>query len=457
MLFRSLGAALVGCHSPHDPIDALLSSEDGKYLLIAVRGTVMRSVDGGRSWTPSHVGLQNPLPSEGIAGSATISANHLEPGKSVSTVMMLYGDGDICKSNNKGRSWESVFTAEQWASEDAGVLKSGLIGKRIALSRDYADNQVVIVPGKRLMRSSNGGKSFEPAHTLGNGGHFTAVFSSRTGLFAGTSHGQVFHASAMGEVWTELTQLSDSVSINSLEVIHLQAGGYHVTVGSKKAIYTITLKESSSGLEVQSKAQLTSAFKSKSGIWGQVLAGSLKPGHVFYTSDYTCKQTKDGGKTWHEVGNNEGLHAMRPQTDVSKVPTYTQLQVLPQAGLVYLGTFTGLYVSVDGGSTWIKSDTVGPWIEAIAVSPTSRGHIVAACTYVSGCFHKETSLSELDMLEDAGAEFALDAEEVDAAADEVGSPSAPSGWGSDATDYSGTIAAGTDLRSEEHTSELQSP
>ena len=110
--------------------------------------------------------------------------------------MMMGEGGFIVKSSDHGKSWSMVYSAEKWSGEDAGLLQRSAIGKRLALSKNYAVNNVVIVATQRLMRSSDGGVTFEPAHELGNGGHFTCVFSHDVGLFAATSMGQVFREQA---------------------------------------------------------------------------------------------------------------------------------------------------------------------------------------------------------------------------------------------------------------------
>ena len=54
--------ALVGparAHRPHDVVGGLAASPDGRVVLAHVRLKLYRSLDGGRSWSGSQLGLTN--------------------------------------------------------------------------------------------------------------------------------------------------------------------------------------------------------------------------------------------------------------------------------------------------------------------------------------------------------------------------------------------------------------
>eukprot|EP00588_Corethron_pennatum_P001329 CAMPEP_0194299422 /NCGR_PEP_ID=MMETSP0169-20130528/60708_1 /TAXON_ID=218684 /ORGANISM="Corethron pennatum, Strain L29A3" /LENGTH=988 /DNA_ID=CAMNT_0039049517 /DNA_START=378 /DNA_END=3342 /DNA_ORIENTATION=- len=82
-----------------------------------------------------------------------------------------------------------------------------------------------------------------------------------------------------------------------------------------------------------------------------------------------------------------------------KVPEFSDIKGVTGTPRVYIGTYSGIYRSDDGGDSWLELDTIANGATTLSISPASvNGGSVArvtTCTYSGGCFWGEVNLTAL--------------------------------------------------------------
>ena len=150
--------------------------------------------------------------------------------------------------------------------------------------------------------------------------------------------------------------------------------------GSTKAVTLVTEKK----------------LAAKDGFTGEVLAAVLPSGGVLASSNYLLLRSGKDDETYSTVGGDNGLHTAIMQSDAEGVPSFMRFAVAAKVHRVFVGGYTGVYRSDNGGQTWIKLDTIAPFITHLVVAP-GRGDAdfsVAACTYTAGCFQGGVSVKD---------------------------------------------------------------
>jgi len=109
-------------------------------------------------------------------------------------------------------------------------------------------------------------------------------------------------------------------------------------------------------------------------------------------------------RTSHTWGTSEiidwfGLDRAREPASDWEIPEFTHIQGVAGTSRVYIGTYSGIYRSDDGGDSWIELDTIANGATTLAISPAvangSSFARVTACTYRGGCFWGEVNLEAL--------------------------------------------------------------
>jgi len=81
------------------------------------------------------------------------------------------------------------------------------------------------------------------------------------------------------------------------------------------------------------------------------------------------------------------------------IPEFSDIKGVAGTPRVYIGTYTGIYRSDDGGDSWLELDTIANEGSTLSISPApvNGGSFarVTTCTYMGGCFWGEVNLKSI--------------------------------------------------------------
>lgn len=271
-------------------------------------GTVIRTVDGGRSW--------ERLP---VAGAGTLDFRDIEAFDAKTAYALGIGPGDrsrIYKTTDGGASWLLQFTnPDPKAFYDAIAFWDRDNGLAIG---DPVDGRFTVV------RTSNGGATWvrlDPAGmppALQGDGAFAAsgtilVTSGRTDAWFGTGGGarsRVFHSRDRGATWSVAeTPIAAGTSSSGVFSIAFSQGARGVAVGGdyrkeREPGDNIALTtDAGSTWSLPGPARLRS-FRS-----GVAYVPGAKAQTVVAVGPAGSDISRDGGRTWSPLGD-EGFHAL---------------------------------------------------------------------------------------------------------------------------------------------------
>ena len=198
-LFFNVDAAFA--HTPHDDIEEVEISpnyDQNKTLFIIVRGNLLKSKDGGKSWKRIVKGLDN----KHRLFSLDISSQSSE-------TLFLSSPGDgIYKSQDEGASWFKV-------NQGLGSLNIDLV------SISPNSSEVVLAAGTEtgLYKTKNGGESWY--QVLDGESRITAIAFSpeqKDHIVIGDNQGIVYESRDKGEGWKQLFSIPNSGAIRAIAV-----------------------------------------------------------------------------------------------------------------------------------------------------------------------------------------------------------------------------------------------
>ncbi len=364
VLFFEVDAAFA--HTPHDYIREVEISPNysqNQTLLITVRGYLLKSKDGGKSWKRIVKGLDNKhwLSSLDISSQSSKNLFSSSP-----------GDG-IYKSQDQGASWFKV-------NQGLGSLNIDLV------SISPNSSEVVLAAGTEtgLYKTKNGGESWY--QVLDGESRITAIAFSpeqKDQIVIGDNQGIVYESSDEGEGWKQLFSIPTSGAIRAIAVSPNSSADQTFFVGTEKGGIFKTIDGGTSFQEVNEglsgKSILSLAMSPNYEIDSTLFASAWQEG-VFYSND--------GGNTWRKY--SKGLTKDR-QADEINVPHFKDLIISPtfsQDKTIFLGGFDGLFKSTDGGRVWKQMDTLSlSIIIGLGLSPDYRNDsTVAITTYLGGAY-----------------------------------------------------------------------
>ncbi len=312
-------------------------------LLIGTDGAgVLRSTDGGRSFTPANAGFSEHLISRVLVGRESgrlfvgISGDRFHGG--VLTASRLEGPWTKLGEGLEGRELLALTLAgpEVLAGTDDGVF----------LSVSHCGNW------RRLSTQVDGSEAHPRAADV-------AALSERTFLVA-TAQG-LLRSTDAGATWRRLSLgLANSVSAVAASTHDANLAVAATPLGFFKSRDAgATWRQLSQGLEA-----------------GTIHALALLPGDdrlVFAATKTGLLRSADQGRTWERRGS--GL----PLSDIAG------LAFAPDGRTVYASDFTngGVFVSGDAGDTWSRftaSGLVSDRVFTLAVDPRGPGRLLAGAT-----------------------------------------------------------------------------
>jgi photosystem II stability/assembly factor-like uncharacterized protein len=307
-------------------------------------GGVFKSIDGGAMWNP----VSSGLPSDTIFDLAIDSSN--------SNTMYAAQNAGLSKSTDGGANWKPL---------------SGLPGSPTQVVLDPAGSNVLYAgTNNGLAKTTNGGTSWTSVNT---GMPLVSIASmaidpkNHDNVYVGTYGQGIFKSVNATANWTASNSGLNAFQITSFLLDPL----------SPNTLYSGT---NGGGVLKSTDTGMTWTLV-KTGFSGtQVTAMAMHPtNHTIYASaNFVLNQSTDGGENWNQVTG--GLPNVLAQTIVVDPVTTTTM---------YLGSYTGIFKTTDGGTSWAPAGASAAFgnrpVLALAIDPRNTQKICAG-TYGGGAF-----------------------------------------------------------------------
>jgi photosystem II stability/assembly factor-like uncharacterized protein len=352
-------------HSPHDVIEDIELSQNfnqDKTLFLVVRGSFLKSTDGGVNWQRVVNGLDNRN-----------QFNSLEISPHNKNILFISSIGDgIYKSQDGGNSW---FKAN-----------NGLTNLNIDLIaiNSYSSSDIVFAAGLKggLYSTEDGGGNWK--EIMSPKVKITAINffpSKKIPIVAGDDKGHLYISEDGGNSWRK--QSSYGSSITEIVVSPAFSADKIFFIGtSKNGVF----KTSNGG---KSFTSINGGLPEKL-ITGLAISPEYSTDSKLFISTWHDGffYSENGGKTWRK--SVKGL-TRDGQADGINVPHFTNLKVsrnFNQDKTLFLEGFDGLFQSIDGGQTWKQLDTLSTKIiVGLGISPNyHHDSTIAVTTYLGGMF-----------------------------------------------------------------------
>ena len=328
--------------------DLVLSPSNPEILYAATESGMLRSDDGGDSWSPAN------------GGSDELPVRRLVVHPTDPNVVYASGTpfgGDLFKTTDGGHSWQMIRDSGgvvALAPSDPNVLYLG-VGSQLQRSRDGGQSwqvmsselpvgraimalgvdpqnpdRVYIGGWQALLISDDGGRSATPPHTAMVGGMMSALAVDPTDsstVYAAHGDGIVSVTEDAGETWSLLATLATERTVPDITALLVHPASSHIFYASN----------------------LEGVFRSNNAgrDWSGVGAGLTDPRVISLAVD-----PNDADRVYAGTGSS------RPYA-------------------VYEGT--GMFYSFDGGASWAKASGIpDDPVPAVVVDPTNPNTMYAA-------------------------------------------------------------------------------
>ncbi len=359
-------------HTPHDMVRGLGVSPDfvnDRTLYAATDGALtgwrypalLRSTNSGDTWTHLPNGMDHVFQFGDIRVSPIFSSDH--------TVFAATLGAGVYQSSDRGDSWQPFNTG--LASENLKIAALNVAGTD-------ANYMLFLVDSNRhLFRRSN----IETDWTRMQGSNSIAVFAASPDFTRDTT---VMTADGSGNLRRSINGGVDWVDLGNptAAVVHDIA----IAPGDAKEIFLAT---SNHGIFHSDDSGNTFVNK-LNGLPAEAINNvAVSPNYlidrtVFCTSiTQAVYKSTDAGETWTLYQSGVKL-----TKQTSELNEFSELQVsntFSTDQTVFLSAFDGLFLSNDGGSTWIEKQTRLNLLTGLALSPDfMEDHKVVVSTYAGG-------------------------------------------------------------------------
>ncbi len=308
---------------------SVVEFQDTLYT-ISIDSEVFTSADNGATWVKDERFNQGWAPAFSVEQAAYLTVDEHRNQLYVygSFGMMIYSSGTVSVPENLPE-----FFGSKGAFGEIVVSDSAL----------YASYRYSVSSQGEIMKSIDGGSTWS-SHDASNK-YFTHLSSTSDGKLLGASGKNLFLSESGGTTFTELTipsefidRITDILVVDDVLYISLLDNG---------------VQSSSDFGENWTQVHTENAFSLTELSDDRILAGGLN-GHVYTTSD--------GGSNWSDtdLGVTSGLFAYQGIKDVIELEDGTLVATSVWGDVynnVYKAASVGMYVSNDGGTTWVESNT----------------------------------------------------------------------------------------------------
>ena len=350
---------VASAHAPHDDIFQVLASPayaSDQMAFTISRGFLMRSSDGGSTWTQLVNGLDRPRP------------NQIAIAPSDPQVMYLAAPGGVYRSRDQGWSWTSKPTP-------IGAPNIALL----AVSPASSDVVFAASTSAGLYRTADGGTSWT---AVGSFARVTAVVFSAGRVVVSDASGAVYGSIDNGGTWVPATGTVSGDMVTGAAALGPPASDASVFVGTQSGHLFRSTDHGGSFVAVGSglpAEQITGiALSTDYATDGTVWLTAWNGGVYRSTDRGATFSPASAGLATDPQAVEEG----RPQFGgVTAALAPTGRQVLFVAG------FEGLFRSDDGGDHWSEIQTHADYIVGLDVSPDYEHDATAiVTTYVKGTY-----------------------------------------------------------------------
>jgi len=321
--------------------------------------------------------------------------------------LLVRASGQLYTSGDAGERWQPAGTVQD------KYMRRPTVAPHLAVASGPA--HTIVVAGYHMLRSQDGGGTLElsgpscgelksalgrpclsPEDTQTT---YTTIAAAPGGrMYAGTSKGAVLQSGDSGASWSLL--LSPDLSrggITSLQLVGNLPSHAFLLVVSKSRVAKLSMRQREEVVLASSQSTAGGLeLSSRPGFWGEPLARASHDAQTLVCAtghDAFASTSADGTfSNWTFSGWTAGLRSARNQTDSLRVPATMYLQSTP-SGDFYAAGYSGVHRSVDRGTSWIKLDTLMPYITGILATRGASGMQVGVCTYAAGCFRAEVNTS----------------------------------------------------------------
>ena len=358
--FVVVAPGVASAHAPHDDIGQVLASPayaSDRTAFTISRGYLLRSSDGGSTWTQIVNGLDRPRP------------NQIAIAPSDPQVMYLAAPaGGVYRSVDQGWSWTRTSTPVEARSI-----------ARLAVSPASSDVAFAAGTTAGLFRTTNGGTSWT---AVGSFARLTAVVFSGSRLVVSDANGAVYGSTDNGATWVPSTGTVPGDAVTTAAALAPPATDGSVFVGTlggrlfRSTDHGVSFAAVGSGLPVEqiTGIALSSDYATDGTLWLTAWNGG-----VYRSTDRGATfSSASVGLTTDPQAADEG----RPQFgDVTAAVAPDGRQVLFVAG------FDGLFRSDDRGGRWSEIQTQADYVVGLDVSPNYENDASAFVnTYVKGAY-----------------------------------------------------------------------
>lgn len=345
----------------------LVDPRDSRVLYVAAHrhkepGGFFKSTDGGRKWKES-----SQLKNEAL--------HSMTQSKSDPNVLIVGTFNGIFRSDNAGESWEQLPTqstpglvhveslaidprttdiiyAGTWylpyKTMDGGKtwrsIKEGIIDDSdiFAIDIDPRDpNHLIASACSGIYETKNAGENWRKVQGIPSQSRRTRAILQHPSLpgvvFAGTTEG-FWRSERGGDADSWMVTTSRQLEINSIsvhptrpETIFIGTNNYGVMVSTDSGK---TFVPTNGGFSGRFANSIVADWETPNRIYAATI-NTATGGGFFFTSN-------DNGQTWRPSMRNMP----------ARLITYSILQDLRDANIIYLGTNLGVYRSVDRGASW---------------------------------------------------------------------------------------------------------
>ncbi|MGK7940365.1 MAG: YCF48-related protein [Crocosphaera sp.] len=359
-------------HRPHDVVDQIELSpnyDKNQTLFIIVRGNLLKSEDGGKSWKRLWKGLDNP---DNLRTLAISSKND----NLLFTSSFLTG---IYKSQDGGQSWTKV---------NNGLILENSAFYLVEISPNSDDFVVAVDRNKGIYKTENGGKNWTQIFKNEKGNKIidiSFVKDQPSTILVTNDLGSIKISQDAGQTWNPFFTAFNGSKITTLEVSPNFKKDKTIWIGTEKnGVFKVVdgnLEQGSKIKELSNKIIKNIAFSPNYNEDKTVFISTWNQG-IF--------RSQDNGKTWQNF--NQGLTKSEQANEKQfKAPHFDEIRIsnnFKSNKTLFLSGFDGIFKSTNGGKTWQNLDSLSSRIViGIAVSPNYKNDETIAIIDYVGAAH----------------------------------------------------------------------
>ena len=296
------------------------SKSDPNVLIVGTFNGIFRSDDAGESW--------EQLPTQTTAGLVHVESLAMDP-----------RTPDIIYAGTWYLPYKTIDGGKTWKSIKNGIIDDSDI---FAIDIDPRDpNHLIASACSGIYETKNAGESWRKVQGIPSQSRRTRAILQHPSVpgvvFAGTTEG-FWRSERGGDADSWMVTTSRQMEINSItvhpsrpETIYIGTNNYGVMISNDSGK---TFTPTNGGYSGRFANSIVADWEMPNRIYAATINTATGGGFLFTSND--------NGQTWRPSMRNMP----------ARLITYSILQDLRDANIIYLGTNLGIYRSVDRGASW---------------------------------------------------------------------------------------------------------